>query len=83
MCVGCQEMKAKRDMIRIVRTPEGEILIDPTGKRSGRGVYICPRQDCLAQALKRKALAKALNTVIPAEIIDSLRQGLTGYEERA
>jgi len=81
--VGCQEMKSKREMIRIVRTPEGEILIDPTGKRSGRGVYVCPRQECLARALKRNALARGLNTVIPAEIIEALEQELAGYEERA
>ncbi|NLJ34065.1 MAG: YlxR family protein [Firmicutes bacterium] len=82
MCVGCQQMKPKRELIRIVRTPEEEIHIDPTGKRSGRGAYICPRRECLELALKQKALGKALKTVIPLEIVESLQQELA-EDERA
>ena len=81
MCVGCHQMKSKRELIRIVRTPEEEILIDPTGKRSGRGAYICPQQECLEQAPKQKALARALKTVIPLEIVESLEQELTEHEK--
>lgn len=80
MCVGCQEMKPKRELIRVVRTPEEEIVLDPTGKKSGRGAYICPQQECLEKALKRKALGKALNTVIPPEIIEALQQELAKHE---
>lgn len=77
MCVGCRQMKPKRELIRIVRTPEEEIHIDPTGKRSGRGAYICPRRECLELALKQKSLGKALKMVIPLEIVESLQQELT------
>ena len=50
MCVGCQEMKNKKELIRIVRTPESEILLDPTGKKSGRGAYVCPCEACVTKA---------------------------------
>jgi predicted RNA-binding protein YlxR (DUF448 family) len=60
MCVGCREMKNKRDLIRVVRTPEGSIEVDLTGKKSGRGAYLCNNPECLAQAVKGKRLQKAL-----------------------
>jgi predicted RNA-binding protein YlxR (DUF448 family) len=60
MCVGCREMKNKKDLIRVVRTPDGAIEVDPTGKKSGRGAYLCPSQDCFNQAVKGKRLQKAL-----------------------
>lgn len=76
MCVGCQEMKSKKELIRVVRTPQETIEIDPTGKRSGRGAYICPQEECLKKAVKGKRLEKALQKNIAAEIIDSLLQGM-------
>lgn len=76
MCLGCQEMKPKKEMIRIVRTPDEKIEIDPTGKRSGRGAYICQAAECLNQALKGKRLEKALQRSIGQEVVDSLKQGL-------
>lgn len=76
MCVGCQEMKPKKQLIRIVRTPEDKIEIDPTGKRSGRGVYICPGSDCLNKALKGKRFDRALQRTVDQEILDTLKQGL-------
>ncbi len=79
MCVGCQEMKAKKELIRIVRTPEAEILIDATGKKSGRGVYICPDKECLKKALKNNRLEKGLQQHISEEIIERLKIGL-GYD---
>ena len=56
MCVGCQEMKNKKEMIRVVRSPNGEISIDATGKKPGRGAYICSSKECFAQAYKQKRL---------------------------
>jgi len=71
-CVGCQVMKQKRSMVRVVLTPEGEILIDATGKRAGRGAYICPDQDCFDRAKKRRSLDRGLKTSVSLEIYDQL-----------
>lgn len=76
MCVGCREMKNKRELLRVVRTPEGQIDFDPTGKKAGRGAYICPQIDCLNTAVKGKRLQKALEHDIPAEVIEILREKL-------
>ena len=81
MCVGCQKMRPKRELIRVVRTPEEEILIDKTGKKSGRGVYVCPQSECLSLALKRKALDKGLKMSIPREIVESLELRLADRED--
>ena len=71
-CVGCREMKDKKALLRIVKTPEGEILLDSTGKRSGRGAYVCPDPECLKKARKSRALECAFDTAIPAEVYDAL-----------
>ncbi len=76
MCVGCQEIRPKRDMVRVVRTPDEKINIDPTGKQSGRGAYICPQLDCLDKALQGKRLDRALQRPITQEVIDALKQEL-------
>jgi hypothetical protein len=67
-------MKSKRELIRIVRTPEGNIEVDVTGKRSGRGAYICPDQECFKRAVKAKRLQKALEKEIPVEILDEIEK---------
>lgn len=72
MCVGCREMKEKRELIRIVRTPEGEVAIDETGKRSGRGAYICRNAECLKRAIKQKQLERQLDVTLTTEIVDAL-----------
>ncbi|MEN6462787.1 MAG: YlxR family protein [Syntrophomonas sp.] len=72
MCVGCREMKDKKELIRIVRTPDGSIEIDTTGKRSGRGAYLCSNRECLGLAVKKKALQKALEKDLPEEIINNI-----------
>ncbi len=72
MCVACREMKDKRNLIRLVRTPEGEIRIDDSGKMAGRGAYICRTPACLKKAAKGKIMEKALKTKIPAEIWQQL-----------
>ena len=66
-CVACRTARDKNDLVRLVRRPEGEIVIDPSGKLSGRGAYLCPRPDCLRAAQKRKSLDRALKAPIPAE----------------
>ncbi|KJS16857.1 MAG: nucleic-acid-binding protein implicated in transcription termination [Peptococcaceae bacterium BRH_c4b] len=72
MCVGCQEMKPKKELIRVVRTSQESVEIDPTGKRSGRGAYLCPQEECLKKAVKARRLEKALQRPIAQEIIDTL-----------
>lgn len=79
-CLGCGEPKEKRALIRIVRTPEGEILIDPTGKKSGRGAYICPDAECLKKAKRAKRLERAFETAIPEEIYLRLENEMKGGE---
>lgn len=64
MCVGCREMKPKRELLRIVKSPEGEIAFDRVGKAPGRGAYICPSQECLTRAVKQRQLERALETPI-------------------
>lgn len=76
MCVGCRAMRNKKDLIRVVRTPDGNVELDPTGKRSGRGAYLCPDIECLNQAVKGKRLQKALEQEISSEILDIIRKQL-------
>lgn len=76
MCVGCRQMKPKKELLRVVRTPDEKIEIDPTGKRSGRGAYICPNTECLNSALKGKRLDKALQRSLTPEILDTLKKEL-------
>lgn len=71
-CLGCREMKPKRELVRVVRTPEGEIHIDLKGKMSGRGAYLCHNAQCLQRAVKSRAISRALETEIPQEIYDRL-----------
>lgn len=76
MCVGCQDMKSKKELLRVVRTPEGEIVLDPTGKKAGRGAYMCRSEQCLTKAFKEKRLEKALKHPIGEEVYDALRVGI-------
>ncbi|MBD5155483.1 MAG: YlxR family protein [Oscillibacter sp.] len=73
-CLGCREMKNKKDLIRVVRSPEGEISLDFKGKKPGRGAYVCPEPACLAKAKKSRALERAFSTAIPAEVYDLLEE---------
>ena len=75
-CVGCNEQKSKREFVRVIRTPEGEILLDETGKANGRGVYLCPNKSCLQKARKAKRLERNLKVAIPDEIWEQLEAKL-------
>ena len=67
-CAGCNEQKTKKEFVRVVRTPEGNIILDESGKANGRGVYLCPKKSCLQKAKKTKRLERNLDTPIPEEI---------------
>ena len=71
-CLGCRENKPKKELIRVVRSPEGTISLDFRGKANGRGAYVCPDPACLKKAIKAKALERALDTAIPEEIYAQL-----------
>ena len=73
-CIGCQEMKSKKEMIRVIKTPEDEICLDKTGRKNGRGAYICLNQACLEKAKKTKALERSLKTEIPEEIYQTIAE---------
>ena len=73
-CLGCREMKPKRELIRVVRSPEGEISLDFKGNAPGRGAYICPAPACLKQAIKAKALERAFSTQIPEAVYEKLNE---------
>ncbi len=73
MCVGCREMKPKKELLRVVRSPEGEVSFDLTGRKSGRGAYVCADEACLARAIRQKQLERAFS----APISDAVREQLT------
>lgn len=79
-CVGCQEMKSKKEMIRVIRTSENEFLLDATGKKNGRGAYICPNGDCLSKAIKSKGLERSFKQAIPKEVYETLEKEMKGIE---
>lgn len=73
-CLGCREMKPKRELIRVVRSPEGRISLDFKGKAPGRGAYVCPNADCLKKAIKARALERAFSSQIPEEVYRELEE---------
>ena len=79
-CVGCQEMKSKKEMIRVIRTSEGEFLLDATGRKNGRGAYLCPNSDCLAKAVKNKGLERSFKQAIPNEVYEALEKEMEVLE---
>lgn len=80
MCTGCGEMKSKKEMIRVLRTPEEEIVIDSTGKKNGRGAYVCCSLACLQKAIKTKGLERSLKVNIPKELVETLEKEMTLLE---
>lgn len=79
-CVGCQEMKDKRSLLRIVLTPDGEVFLDTTGKQNGRGAYVCNDSACLQLARKKKSLERALKTAIPDAVYERLTARMEGMD---
>ena len=80
-CVGCNTQKPKKELVRIVRSPEGEVSVDLTGKRSGRGAYLCPSAACLAKARKAKRLEHAFGVPVPDEVFERLTEEMAGAEQ--
>lgn len=77
-CLGCREMKPKRELIRVVRSPEGEISLDFRGKKPGRGAYLCPDPECFKRVRKSKALERAFSLPIPDDVYDALEEQMKG-----
>ncbi len=80
-CTGCREMKSKREMIRVIRTTENEICIDATGRKNGRGAYICPNMDCLKLAIKNRGLERSLKTAIPESVYQQLEEEMSHIDK--
>lgn len=81
-CVGCGEMKAKKEMIRVIKTTEGAITLDANGRMNGRGAYICPSGECLQKAMKSKGLERSFKMPIPKEVYDLLEKEMGELETR-
>lgn len=79
-CVGCGEMKSKKDFMRVLKTAEGEILLDATGRKNGRGAYLCISRDCLEKARKNKGLERSFKMNIPNEVYDNLQKEFDAIE---
>jgi predicted RNA-binding protein YlxR (DUF448 family) len=76
-CVGCAEMKSKKELLRIIKTPEEEVVLDVTGRKNGRGAYICASMECLKKAQKFKGLERSLKIAIPADIYQNLEEEMS------
>ena len=73
-CIGCGEMKSKKEMIRVIKTAEGEILLDATGRKNGRGAYLCPSMECFKKAVKGRGLERSFKMAIPREVYETLER---------
>ena len=73
-CVGCGEMKSKKEMMRVLKTSENEFVLDATGKKNGRGAYLCQSKECLAKAIKNKGLERSFKQAIPKEVYEILEK---------
>ena len=80
-CMGCNQKKDKKELIRIVKNKEGQIFLDPIGKANGRGAYICKDAECLKKAIKSKALNRAFKIEVPNEVYENLLEELQKYED--
>ena len=79
-CVGCHEMKTKKELIRVIKTPENEVLLDANGKQNGRGAYLCFSTECLQKARRSKGLERSLKIAIPEEIYNRLEEELKQFD---
>ena len=73
-CIGCGEMKNKKEMIRVLRTPEGDFTLDATGRKNGRGAYLCPSVECFRKAVKGRGLERSFKMTIPKEVYETLEK---------
>ena len=80
MCTGCGEMKPKKELVRVVKPPEGEVSLDLTGKKAGRGAYVCPSPECLKKARKNRRIERSFQCKIPDEIYDAMEAGLEKHQ---
>lgn len=81
-CIGCGEMKGKKEMMRILKTPENEIVLDITGKKNGRGAYLCKEKECLVKARRSKGLERSFKMSIPNEVYENLEKEFDAFHER-
>ncbi|HIV23585.1 MAG TPA: YlxR family protein [Candidatus Merdiplasma excrementigallinarum] len=79
-CVGCQEMKNKKELLRLLRTEEGTVVLDTTGRKNGRGAYLCYSKECFEKAVKSKSLERALKTPISAQTYADLKKEIDAIE---
>ena len=79
-CIGCGEMKSKKEMIRVIKTAEDEIMLDATGRKNGRGAYLCPSMECLKKAVKGKGLERSFKMPIEKSVYDKLAKELENIE---
>ncbi|MDR7811872.1 RNase P modulator RnpM [Lacrimispora sp.] len=79
-CIGCGEMKIKKEMIRVLKTSEDEILLDTTGRKNGRGAYLCPSMECFKKAVKSKGLERSFKMAIPKEVYEALEKEMEQFE---
>ena len=73
-CIGCGEMKSKKEIIRVIKTADGEILLDATGRKNGRGAYLCPSMECFKKAVKGRGLERSFKMAIPREVYETLEK---------
>ena len=73
-CIGCGEMKSKKEMVRVIKTAVGEILLDATGRKNGRGAYLCPSMECFKKAVKGRGLERSFKMAIPREVYETLEK---------
>lgn len=81
-CIGCGEMKNKKEMLRVLKTTDDQIIIDATGRKNGRGAYICPSMDCYKKAVKNKGLERSLKMAIPKEVYEALEKEMDNIGEQ-
>ena len=79
-CIGCGEMKSKKEMLRVIKTPEDAIMLDATGRKNGRGAYICKSPECLNKAIKNKGLERSLKVSIPREVYEQLTKEMESID---
>ena len=80
-CVGCRELRNKKDLIRILKTPDNNVIFDDTGRMNGRGAYICPSVECLKKARRTKAIERSLDISIPDEVYDAIERQMSELDK--